>query len=350
MLAGRGPGRDHPGHQAVRPAAGIVVPPRPQGDLAGRGSRPPGRPGPADPGDGYDQRMRFAKGHGTENDFVILPGPDDLFGLSATLAARLCDRHAGLGADGVLRVVRTAAITAASAAAARAGTPDSAERSGSAEGFMDHRNADGSVAEMCGNGLRVVARFLLDHGMAGGPAFTVATRAGLRRVRVEPGGSITADMGPVAVLGPGSAVSGGTVFDGLRISVGNPHLACLVEAPLDKFDLSAPPELDPEQLPAGANVALVQLTGPGSLAMRVHARGPGETRSGGTGAVAAAAAATVAAGQAAAPGAGGSTSWQVSVPGGELTVTLDETTSWLTGPAVIVAEGELAPSWLAAGD
>src|ERR1017187_5271256 len=195
MLAGRGPGRDHPGHQAVRPAAGIVVPPRPQGDLAGRGSRPPGRPGPADPGDGYDQRMRFAKGHGTENDFVILPDPDDLFGLSATLAARLCDRHAGLGADGVLRVVRTAAITAASAAAARAGTPDSAERSGSAEWFMDHRNADGSVAEMCGNGLRVFARFLLDHGMAEGPAFTVATRAGLRR-------------GPPGVAGGGAGSSG----------------------------------------------------------------------------------------------------------------------------------------------
>jgi diaminopimelate epimerase len=203
---------------------------------------------------------------------------------------------------------------------------------------------------MCGNGLRVFARYLLDHGMAEGPAFTVATRAGLRRVRVEPGGSITADMGPVTVLGPGSAVSGGTVFDGLRVSVGNPHLACLVDAPLDKFDLSAPPELDPEQFPDGANLELVQLTGPGSLAMRVHERGSGETRSCGTGVVAAAAAATAAAaGQAAGTGARGSTSWQVSVPGGQLTVRLDATTSWLTGPAVIVAEGELAPSWLAGG-
>jgi diaminopimelate epimerase len=301
--------------------------------------------------------MRFAKGHGTENDFVILPDPGDPASLPATLAARLCDRHAGLGADGVLRVVRTAALvagpTAASADAAAAlpgpGAPDSAEW------FMDYRNADGSVAEMCGNGLRVFARYLLEHGLAEGPAFTVATRAGLRRVRVEPGGSITADMGPVTVLGPGRAVSGGTVFDGLRISVGNPHLACLVDAPLDKFDLSAPPELDPGQFPAGANVELVQLTGPGSLAMRVHERGSGETRSCGTGAVAAAvvaaAAAAAAAGQTAGTGAGGgSTSWQVSVPGGQLTVTLDGTTSWLTGPAVIVAEGELAPSWLAAGD
>jgi diaminopimelate epimerase len=298
--------------------------------------------------------MRFAKGHGTENDFVIIPDPDDRAGMSAVLAARLCDRRAGLGADGVLRVVRTAALAAGSAGVpGPLGTavpvPESEPEPESAEWFMDYRNADGSVAEMCGNGLRVFARFLLDHGMAAGPAFTVATRAGLRRVRVEPGGSFTADMGPVSVLGPGRAVSGGIVLDGLRISVGNPHLACLVDVPLDKFDLSAPPEIDPGQFPAGANVELVQLTGPGALAMRVHERGSGETRSCGTGAVAAAvAAATVAAPlQATGTDRPGSTSWQVHVPGGELCVTLDATTSWLTGPAVIVAEGDLDPAWLA---
>jgi diaminopimelate epimerase len=213
---------------------------------------------------------------------------------------------------------------------------------------MDYRNADGSVAEMCGNGLRVFTRFLIDHGMAEGPALTVATRGGLRRVRVEPHGGITADMGPVRVLGPGRAVSSGTVLDGLRISVGNPHLACLVDAPLDKFDLSAPPELDPGQFPAGANLELVQLTGPAAIAMRVHERGSGETRSCGTGAVAAAAAASAATMQATGAERSGSESWQVRVPGGELTVTLDATTSWLTGPAVIVAEGELNPAWLAA--
>jgi diaminopimelate epimerase len=289
--------------------------------------------------------MRFAKGHGTENDFVIVPDPDDLFGVSATLAARLCDRHAGLGGDGVLRVVRRAAADRAGAGRAAAATQAGPGAPDPAEWFMDYRNADGSVAEMCGNGLRVFARFLLDHGMAEGPAFTVATRAGLRRVKVGAGGSITADMGPVSVLGPGTAVSGAAVYEGLRISVGNPHLACLVDAPLDKFDLSAPPELDPAQFPAGANVELVRLTGPGALAMRVHERGSGETRSCGTGAVAAAAAASAAAG----PGAGPrSESWQVSVPGGELIVTLEATTSWLTGPAVIVAEGELDPGWLAA--
>jgi diaminopimelate epimerase len=290
--------------------------------------------------------MRFAKGHGTENDFVILPDPDDLVGLSASLAARLCDRRAGVGADGVLRVVRTAARPAAYPAGrpAAAGAPDPAEW------FMDYRNADGSVAEMCGNGLRVFARYLLDHGLAEGPAFTVATRAGLRRVTAAPDGSITADMGPVSVLGPGRAVSGGIVLNGLRISVGNPHLACLVDTPLEKFDLSTPPELDAGQFPAGANVEVVQLTGPGSLAMRVHERGSGETRSCGTGAVAAAAAAghATATGHADSMGHAEGTSWQVHVPGGDLVVTLGATTSWLTGPAVIVAEGEISLSWLAA--
>ena len=148
-----GPGGDDPGHPAVRPPPGGLVPPRSQGDLAGRRARG----GPAPAGAGYDQHMRFGKGHGTENDFVILPDPGNTLDLRASLVARLCDRRAGLGADGVLRVVRTAEL------------PDG--RGGAPEWFMDYRNADGSIAEMCGNGVRVFARYLLDHGLASGPAF-----------------------------------------------------------------------------------------------------------------------------------------------------------------------------------
>ena len=276
-------------------------------------------------------RRQFAKGHGTENDFVILP---DLRGereLSPGFAARLCDRRAGIGADGVLRVVRTAAGPA----------PEQADR---AEWFMDYRNADGSIAEMCGNGIRVFARYLVEHGLAAGPAFAVATRSGVRQVRAEPDGRITGDMGPAIVLGPGRTVMDGAVRDGLRISVGNPHLACLVDGALDKFDLAAPPGLDPADFPAGGNVELVRVTGPGMLSMRVHERGSGETRSCGTGAVAAAAAAVaLSSATKTVPG-----QWDVMVPGGALTVTLDAGTSWLTGPAVIVAEGELDPDWLTA--
>ena len=284
----------------------------------------------------YHRAMRFAKGHGTENDFVVLLDPDASQGLTAALAARLCDRRAGIGGDGVLRAVRTSATGAADVA------PDAAGAAADgAEWFMDYRNADGSLAEMCGNGIRVFARYLARHGLVAGQEFTVATRSGARCVRLGADGEVTADMGAVAVLGPGSAVLAGQAYPGLRVSVGNPHLACLVEDPLAAFDLSRPPGLDPGQFPEGGNVELVRVTGSRSVAMRVHERGSGETRSCGTGAVAAAAAAA-----ATANGHGGN-DWQVTVPGGRLTVTLDTGRAWLTGPAVIVAEGELDPSWLA---
>jgi diaminopimelate epimerase len=277
--------------------------------------------------------MRFAKGHGTENDFVILLDPDGSSGLTADLTARLCDRRAGIGADGVLRAVRAEACGVADRAN---GGP---EPTGGPEWFMDYRNADGSVAEMCGNGIRVFARYLVRHGLAAGPEFTVATRSGPRLVRMCTDGGVSVEMGAVAVLGPGSAVIAGQAYPGLRVSVGNPHLACLVDGPLAAFDLSRPPGLDPGQFPEGGNVELVQVTGPASVAMRVHERGSGETRSCGTGAVAAAAAAATATG-------GGDGTWDVQVPGGDLAVTLDGGRAWLTGPAVIVAEGELDAAWL----
>jgi len=302
--------------------------------------------------------MRFAKGHGTENDFVILVDPDGDQGLSPGLAARLCDRRAGIGADGVLRAVRATAqpggaeIPSAGTEAGGTGSGSAVAGNGSgsgphpglrtaAEWFMDYRNSDGSLAEMCGNGLRVFARYLAGRGLASGPAFTVATRSGPRRVSLDDDGNVTAEMGGVTVLGPGRAVVGGVTCDGLHVSVGNPHLACLVDAQLAGFDLTVPPQLDPAQFPQGGNVELVRVTGPGQAQMRVHERGSGETRSCGTGAVAAAAAAAAAAGQ-------DHGSWQVLVPGGGLTVTLEPGTTWLTGPAVIVAEGELTDAWLAA--
>jgi diaminopimelate epimerase len=298
--------------------------------------------------------MRFAKGHGTGNDFVILIDPAGDQGLSADLAARLCDRRVGIGADGVLRAVRTEALDGGpgvgpagggeGAAAAPNGSGPGSQAGPVPEWFMDYRNSDGSIAEMCGNGIRVFARYLAERGLVTGPAFTVATRSGFRRVRLEEDGDVTAEMGAVTVLGPGRAVVGGPAgpaCEGMRISVGNPHLACLVDAPLAGFDLTGPPLLDPAQFPEGGNVELVRVTGPGTAEMRVHERGSGETRSCGTGAVAAAAAAAAAAGQ----DRGG---WQVSVPGGRLTVMLESGASWLRGPAVIVAEGELADAWLTA--
>jgi diaminopimelate epimerase len=305
--------------------------------------------------------MRFAKGHGTENDFVVLPDFEGDLALTPELVTRLCDRRAGLGGDGVLRVVLAAAQAAGVSdpgwradAADRDGGPDrglDGPGEPPAEWFMDYRNADGSAAEMCGNGIRVFARYLLDHRLVRGPAFTVATRSGPRRVQVEPDGSITAEMGVPAILGPGRAVIGGLERAGLRISLGNPHLAVLVDGPLAGFDLSAAPLLDPAEFPDGANVEVVVVTGDRHIEMRVHERGSGETRSCGTGAVAAVVAAAVAyAGPGLVPPVAPETAggiWTVDVPGGRLAVTLSGSESRLTGPAVIVAEGEIDDAWLA---
>src|SRR5580658_1199837 len=150
--------------------------------------------------------MRFAKGHGTGNDFVILPDPDGLLDLPASLVARMCDRRFGVGGDGVLRVVRTGA-----AGGEVPGGQDAAEW------FMDYRNADGSVAEMCGNGVRVFVRYLLDAGLAAGPELAVATRAGTRAVSAEPDGQFTVDMGAAVVLGDGEAQAGDQRLAGLAI-------------------------------------------------------------------------------------------------------------------------------------
>ncbi len=220
--------------------------------------------------------MRFAKGHGTENDFVILLDPDGSEGLTAALAARLCNRRSGIGGDGVLRVVRAAAHGPARPGGGAGGLADAASgpRAGLArpEWFMDYRNADGSVAEMCGNGIRVFARYLAQHGLAPGPEFAVATKSGPRQVRLGKGGEITVEMGSVAVLGPGGAVIAGQAYPGLRVSVGNPHLACLVDGPLAGLDLSEAPKLDPGEFPEGGNVELVRTTGPASVAMRAASR------------------------------------------------------------------------------
>jgi diaminopimelate epimerase len=288
--------------------------------------------------------MRFAKGHGTGNDFVILPDPDGRLDLSPRLVARICHRRTGLGADGVLRIVRAKAV-ADTAADAAPWAEQAADRS--AEWFMDYRNADGSIAEMCGNGIRVFARYLLDHGLAAGPELAIGTRTGVRVVRDpgRPGGELTAEMGPALVIGRGRTQLGERACDGLAISVGNPHLACLTELPVADFDLSRPPVLDEGQFPDGANVEVLRSVGPRHVEMRVYERGSGATLSCGTGAVATAVAAAVAAGE---WQAGREQAWTVDVPGGRLTVTPSATASLLAGPAVIVAAGELDDAWVRA--
>lgn len=274
--------------------------------------------------------MRFVKGHGTENDFVILPDPDNELDLSASIVETLCERRRGIGADGVLHVVRTKTV------------PEAAAMADEAEWFMDYRNADGGLAEMCGNGIRVFARYLVDAGLAAPGEWNVATRAGLRRVALGASGDVSVDMGPADLLGPAEATVAGTVFRGERVSVGNPHLACRVDGPVAALDLSRPPGFDPGVFPDGVNVEFFRTIGERHLEMRVYERGSGETRSCGTGTVAAAAVAARSAGET----GGGPSEWTVDVPGGRVTVAFEDGTSRLTGPAVLVAEGETRPGWI----
>ncbi|MEU5840459.1 diaminopimelate epimerase [Rhodococcus sp. NPDC047139] len=286
--------------------------------------------------------MEFSKGHGTENDFVILPDPAARLNLDADRIAALCDRRRGLGADGVLRVARAGALVSAGVLEELPGGTDADDW------FMDYRNADGSIAEMCGNGVRVFAHYLTAHGLESRREFVVGSRAGGKPVQVhETGpvlGEVTVDMGPVRVLGESAATIDGRVYPGLGIDVGNPHLACvdahLSEASLAGLDLTSP-GFDPGFFPQGVNIEFLTPIASGTVHMRVHERGVGETRSCGTGTVAAAAAALrfdgVSDGVV-----------RVRVPGGSVEVRIEDGRAWLRGPSVLVAAGEIDETWWSA--
>ncbi len=276
--------------------------------------------------------MKFAKAHGTGNDFVVLPDPDGALDLTPRLVAALCDRHRGIGGDGVLRVVRSAKH------------PEAADLAGEAEWFMDYHNADGSVAEMCGNGVRAYVRYLASSGLiaADTTRLDVATRAGIVPVQI---GSDTLTVGlPVPIVGGEStATVAGLAHAGVAASVGNPHLVCAVAdvAALNALDLSRPPRVDPATFPDGVNVEFIAAGAPVAGAdrhvhMRVYERGSGETLSCGSGACAVAAVVLRDVGMT--PGTG---TVAVDVPGGRLTITLDGDTCRLSGPAVVVATGDV---------
>jgi len=327
----------------------------------------------------------WTKGHGTRNDFVLLDDPDgSLFGdLDPVLVRRLCDRRAGVGADGVLRVIRSTALA------------DAAVQAGELpEWFMDYRNADGSVAEMCGNGVRVFAQYLLATGRAApGSPVAIGTRDGVRTARPVPwpgpddaaagvpeqpaagvpeqpasgvpeqpatrtpedpsAGWWSVDMGVVdlaryrcAPLSVAVDDAGHPLLPAVGADVGNPHAVVLVDDLAEAGSLTHPPQVTPPGVyPDGVNVEFVQRTGPTSFAMRVHERGAGETESCGTGICAAAAVLHASTGDPAAAAAGDSgpdaassaaaagdpgpvkapggpgapTTYDVRVPGGRLT-------------------------------
>jgi diaminopimelate epimerase len=296
-------------------------------------------------------RYPFLKGHGTENDFVLLPDHDgSVHGdLSAERVRALCDRRAGIGADGVLRVIRTSspvveeiAPSVVEEVAVRPSSPvveevalrpsrNQAADPALPEWFMDYRNADGSVAEMCGNGIRVFARHLYDEGLVTpNQPVRIATRAGVKTVTRE-GDLFSADVGEASILGETKVAVGDRSWPATHVVVGNPHAVVFVDDLAEAGSLREEPAYDATVYPDGVNVEFVVRRGPDHVAMRVHERGSGETRSCGTGACAAAVAAA-----GAGPG-----HWRVDVPGGRLDVSRDEAGHvWLTGPAVIVARGQ----------
>ncbi|GAA1126389.1 MULTISPECIES: diaminopimelate epimerase [Microbacterium] len=286
--------------------------------------------------------VAFTKGHGTGNDFVIIADPDGELDLTSEQVAALCDRHFGIGGDGILRVVRSSAIP--DGAAALAEEP-------AAEWFMDYRNADGSIAEMCGNGIRVFAHYLVRSGLAAiepGSTLPIGTRAGVRDVtRSESGYQV--DLGLWKLSGDDPLVTAGGLSvtrPGLGIDVGNPHVvvALASDAELASLELHRTPELDPA-LPAGANVEFVVPGEPlvrdgiGHVKMRVSERGVGETLSCGTGVAATALAVRYWAGEKA------PNNWRVEVPGGTLGVRMfpaeDGEHVALSGPATLVFHGEV---------
>ncbi|MFD7131567.1 diaminopimelate epimerase [Streptomyces sp. NPDC059894] len=281
-------------------------------------------------------RIAFLKGHGTENDFVIVPDPENAIDLPLTAVAALCDRRAGIGGDGLLHVVRSAAHPEARAMAA------------DAEWFMDYRNGDGSIAEMCGNGVRVFARYLQHAGLATEGDLTVATRAGVRTVHIAKDGDVTVGMGRARLPeGDVTVTVGERTWPARNVNMGNPHAVAFVDDLAHAGDLYAPPPFSPASAyPDGVNVEFVVDRGPRHVALRVHERGSGETRSCGTGACAVAVA--TARRDGADPAVTGApATYTVDVPGGRLVITeRPDGEVEMTGPAVIVAEGTIDPEWL----
>ncbi|OKK04900.1 diaminopimelate epimerase [Streptomyces sp. CB03234] len=281
--------------------------------------------------------IAFLKGHGTENDFVIVPDPDNAIDLPASVVARVCDRRAGIGGDGLLHVVRSAAH------------PEARDMAGEAEWFMDYRNADGSVAEMCGNGVRVFARYLQHAGHVTAGDLSVATRGGVKRVHLAKNGDVTVSMGRARLPEDGVTVTvGGRSWPARNVNMGNPHAVAFVEDLDHAGDLFTEPPYAPTAVyPDGVNIEFVVDRGPHHVAMRVHERGAAETRSCGTGACAVAVAAARRDGADPAE-TGTPVTYTVDVLGGTLLITeRPDGEIEMTGPAVIVAEGHIDLAWFA---
>ena len=255
-------------------------------------------------------------GHGTENDFVLVFDPENNFNFEAEQVARICDRRSGIGADGLIRIGKV-----------------------NGNWFMDHRNQDGSLAEMCGNGIRLMAHYLIVRGHQKRNIFSIETRSGSKYLSLLPNGEISINIGKVEPL-EGEIeveVNGKRYGGGLNVDVGNPHAVVFVDSISEIGELeSAPKVLPANTYPDGVNVEFVEFQPNGELKMRVFERGVGETRSCGTGTCAVALAATIKRNLKL------PSKWKIHPPGGTLEVEIDaHQNAILTGPAVLIKDCEL---------
>jgi diaminopimelate epimerase len=252
-------------------------------------------------------------GHGTHNDFVLLFDPESQIELSADQISHICNRESGIGSDGFIRITK---------------------RDG--KWFMDYRNQDGSIAEMCGNGIRVMARYLVERGHQGEGIFPINTRAGMKYLAAPAIDDISVNMGQVTEVYDEVTVRiGEQTWSATHIDVGNPHAVVFVDDLAAIGDLVNSPEVDGDY-PDGVNVEFVTFLPNGELAMRVFERGVGETQSCGTGTCAVALAATLHKNQKL------PSRWVINPPGGRLIVDIDgHSNATLIGPAVLVRDVEL---------
>ncbi|MEX2557649.1 MAG: diaminopimelate epimerase [Actinomycetota bacterium] len=276
--------------------------------------------------------MQFVKSHGAGNDFVLVEDLDDRLGiLPSSLVAAICDRHKGVGGDGLIRIVRATG----------------------ADFFMDYYNADGEVAEMCGNGVRCLGKYVADRGITTADSLRVDTRAGVKRlelyrdddglvdrVRVDMGAPILA-AADIPVDAPGDPLhvpvtAEGVGYEAACVSMGNPHAVVFVPS-LDAIPVErhGPAIETSRPFPAKTNVEFTEVISPDEVRVRVWERGVGETQACGTGACAVAVAASLR----------GLTGRHVTVrmPGGPLEIEWTDETVLMTGPVVEVFSGELAP-------
>jgi diaminopimelate epimerase len=261
------------------------------------------------------QSLMATYGHGTENDFVLVFDPADEISITTAQTAAICNRQTGIGADGLIRIIKR-----------------------DEKWFMDYRNADGSIAEMCGNGIRVMARYLVQRGHQNEGIFAINTRDGIKHLRVPLSDDISVNMGKVADENEEITASvEGNIWTGYNINVGNPHAVVFVEKIEDVGSLEVAPIVRPkDSYPEGVNVEFVEILPGHEAKMRVHERGSGETKSCGTGTCAVALAATLHSKEAL------PSRWVIYPPGGRLVVDIDpHSNATLTGPALLISDHDI---------